>query len=439
MSNLLDLAKLACAAAVAAGAEFADVSAWNNRSISLQLERSAFKNSDARRSMGISVRAFFRGGIGAASTTGLNKDDAHKVGQQAAELAKMAQPDPDFISLPAPAQYREIPGLYDEKLTAYSLADIVEILSGGLHEALQVAPDALVEGGAGVYTGEHAFVNSLGIAVTSPGSSISASISVIVRHGDDVGSFYDYDFARTLDRFNPIGIGERAAQEALRFLGAKKIVGGDLPVVVGPLSSRSIFYGIASGINAESVQRGRSWLTGKKGQQIASEVVTLIDDPFIPGGAASSRYDGEGYPRQVTTIVENGVLQTYLHNSYTAGKAKEPNTGHSTRGGVSPTNLIPALGQKTAAEIIGEVEKGIYVARGNVSPNGITGDVSSTVDSGFMIENGQITYPIKNTMFAGSMLDLLKSIDAISSDYREKPGQIMPTVRIAKAKVAGGR
>jgi len=154
---------------------------------------------------------------------------------------------------------------------------------------------------------------------------------------------------------------------------------------------------------------------------------------------ASSPFDGEGFPHKPLVVVENGILKSYLHNSYTANKAKEPNTGHSTRGGISPTNIRPKLGDKTSEQIINQTKEGLYINMGSISPNPVTGEISATVDFGFKIENGELAYPVKNTMIGVNMLELLKNIDAISSDYREEPGTIMPTVRAQNIKVAGGK
>jgi len=177
---------------------------------------------------------------------------------------------------------------------------------------------------------------------------------------------------------------------------------------------------------------------GKKGEQVASRLVTLIDDPLLPGGLSSGVCDGDGFPHRRVVLVENGVLKSYLHSNYTARKAGEENTGHSTRGGIAPTNVIPALGTKTAAEIVAEVEDGVYVTLGRPSPDTATGQVSALVDAGFRIENGELTYPLKSTMVAGYGLELLSSIDAISSDYRAEPGRVLPTIRVQGVRVASG-
>jgi PmbA protein len=208
--------------------------------------------------------------------------------------------------------------------------------------------------------------------------------------------------------------------------------------VFGPLAGRGLILGLCAAASAEDIQRKRSFLVGRRGDKIASEHLTLVDDPLIPGGLSSSPFDGDGFPHRQVTLVDGGVLKTYLHSNYTAKKSGEDNTGHATRVGIAPTNIRPKLGPKAAAELIGEVEEGIYVVLGQPSPDTASGQISALVDAGFKIEKGELTYPLQSTMVAGHALEMLGSIDAISSDYREEPGIVLPTIRVASARVASG-
>ena len=118
------------------------------------------------------------------------------------------------------------------------------------------------------------------------------------------------------------------------------------------------------------------------------------------------------------------------------GSEERENTGHGGRSGGGPTNVIPTLGSKTADEIIAETDEGIYVNYGGVFPNMVTGEISASVDLGFKIEGGKLSYPLKNTMLGVNVFDFLKAIDAISSDARIEPGMVMPTLRAKGVRVA---
>ncbi|TEU18949.1 MAG: TldD/PmbA family protein [Anaerolineales bacterium] len=269
-------------------------------------------------------------------------------------------------------------------------------------------------------------------------TNVQFYIFCIVKKGDDVGSFYDFDVARLEEDFDPQGLGAKVCKEAVGFLGSRSIKSACLPVVFGPLVTSSLFHAICASAGAEAIQRKRSYFVGKKGQRIGSRLLTLRDDAYIPQGMASGSWDGEGAVRKKVTVVEEGVLVNHLHSCYTAHKAGEENTGHGNRwGGVAPTNVIPELGTSTSSEIISDTQEGIYVNMGHVSPHPVNGEISATIDFGYKIENGQLAYPLRNTMLGINVFDLLNNLDAISSDYREEPGMMMPTIRVQNVKVAG--
>jgi PmbA protein len=440
MGDLLKIAQIACDVAIKKGAEFVDVVASRGRSISVDLESGAIKSTDVRRSCDVSIRAYVKGGMGASNAGGyLDEKNVTEAARKAAELAKTAYPDPDFVGLPSPATYQRVPGLYDDKIAKMDVDQVVEAAVMNIDSAKAVADDAIISGGVGSAFMEGALVNSLGVELESRSTYISASIFAIIKRGDDIGSYFDYDRARNLDDFVPEGIGAKAAEAALKFMGSRKIETCILPVVCGPLASHDLFASLCGDANAEDIQRNRSYLIGMKGKQVASELVTIIDDGLYPRGMGSGRCDGEGFPRKPLVVVEKGVLKSYLHNFYTAQKGGEENTGHSTRGGIGTTNVRPSLGSMTADEIIKDTKEGLYINSGGLYPNSVTGEISATVDFGFKIENGKLAYPVQSTMIGVNMLDLLKNIDAISSDYREEPGIVMPTVRAQNIRVAGGK
>lgn len=138
------------------------------------------------------------------------------------------------------------------------------------------------------------------------------------------------------------------------------------------------------------------------------------------------------------------MLPSYLHNSYTANKAGVPSTGHAVRGGYSPAvgigygNAQMERGDKTEAELIAGIDEGLYVNSGGLQPESATGDISATVDFGFKIEKGQLAYPVKTTMIGSDVFEMLNNITAVSSDYREEPGTIVPSVLIDGIMVIGG-
>lgn len=442
MSELLDLAQAAVAAARAAGADFCDAYCSDVTEISVDVEKNSINNCATIRDQGLSVRAFSRGGQGFASVQQLSVASARECAERAVAMARAAHPDPDFVALPEPAPFEDVPELFDDALAGLGADAFVQWCARGIEEALAVAEDAIVQGGAGADWGEFALASSTGVAVSRAGSSAGLSFFVIINRDGDVGSFYEYDQARRLADLHVEGIAEKAARDALDQLGSRPIPTARVPVVLGPLAAMGLVGGVISAADAEGVQRHRSYLEGREGQQIASEALTVREAPHVPAGLRSTPCDGEGVPTQARTLIEAGVLTTYLHNSYTAFKAGVAPTGHARRGGYGSTvgigasNLQVQPGAQTEAELIAEIDQGVYIAHAGISPHPVTGEVSTTADFGFRIERGELTTPLSTTLIGSTADEILAGIDAISSDYREEPGFILPSIRIAGLQVA---
>jgi PmbA protein len=262
----------------------------------------------------------------------------------------------------------------------------------------------------------------------------------VVRRDGKTGSYAEFDVGRRREDVDLERVGELAARGALRYLGPRKIPGGEMPLVVGPLTIGGFLESLACAACAEPIQRGRSFLAEKVGKRLAPQsgpgCLTLEDDGRFPAGLHSSSRDGEGVPRRPLLITERGVFANMLHNSYTAGKAGVKSTGHGSQlGGTSPTNLRPHVGTRPAASMIADLKDGLYIDSSMLSPDPVTGEISATVDWAMKIESGELAFPVTGIAVTGSMLDMLSSLEEISSDYREEPGCVLPTMLFGKIRV----
>lgn len=436
--SLMPLAERVLSAAMEAGAEWCDVSAGRNQDVSVDVENGSIKSVDMVSTCGFMVRAFVKGAQGVCSATGFEKEDLTEGARKAVAMARVAQPDPDFRALPEPSDTDKVEGLYDERIAGMTPAEAVEIAVGNIENARAVEPGVVISGGVHFDAAAGVLVSSTGIRLEKRSTSADVSFFSIVKKNGDAGSFYDFDMARMFDDLDTCTPGRAATEQAIRFLGARKIPTRRMALVLGPLAAFSLLRSLAAGTNAESIQRRRSYLVGRQGTQVASKLLTIGDDGLIPRGLFSGRHDGEGAARRQVRLFEDGVFRSMLHNSYTAGKAGETNTGHGGRtGGISPTNLVVELGERTAQEIIADTEEGVYVNMGSVAPDPASGDISASVDFGFKIEKGKLAYPVINTMVSGDIFEFLGKLDAVSSDYREEPGNRLPTLRISDVQVSG--
>jgi len=438
VANLLQTAVLACEVAKKEGAEWVQAVASESSDIHIELAKSSLKAAGTATLQRLSIRAFVKGGLGSLSTNDLSDRACRRAAKEAAQLAKAAEADPDFVALPSPEDVGEVEGLFDQEIVGLSSEELVRLAGRNIESAKSVFGEVILSGGVGLYHTYSALANSAGVRRERKSTFIGASTFAVVKRGADVGSFYDFDYGRTLADVQLENLGAKATKRALTFLGARRVKTKRMALVLGPLASFSLLRGLAHLAGAENIQRRRSFMTDMRGKRIASERLTLIDDALIPRGLYSGAYDGEGTPRRRVTLIDKGIFANLLHNSYTSNKAREANTGHGTSGGgISATNLRPALGKPSEEEIIKDTKEGLYVNMGALAPNPASGDVSASVDFGFKIENGRLAYPVINAIIGGHIFEILKNIDAVSSDYREEPGNIMPTIRIQDVQVAG--
>ena len=438
MANLLEITSLACEVAKKEGAEWVQATASESLDISIELAKSSLEAASAADLQGLSIRAFVKGGLGSSSTSDLSEAACRRAAKEAAQMAKAAEPDPDFVALPSPEDVGEVKGLFDQKIAGLPSQELVRLAAGTLESAKSICPEVILSGGVGLHFTHSALANSAGVRRERKSTFFGASAFAVVKRGADVGSFYDFDYGRTLADVKLENLGAKATKRALTFLGARRVKTKRMALVLGPLASFSLLRSLAYFAGAENIQRRRSFMTDMRGKRIASEHLSLTDDGLIPRGLYSGACDGEGAPRRRVTLIDKGIFAHLLHNSYTANKAGEASTGHGTSGGgISATNLRPALGKPSEEEIIKDTEEGLYINMGALSPNLASGDVSASVDFGFKIENGRLAYPVINAMIGGHIFDLLKNIDTVSCDYREEPGNIMPTIRIQDVQVAG--
>ena len=241
---------------------------------------------------------------------------------------------------------------------------------------------------------------------------------------------------------SPEDIGKKAAERALRRLGARKIPTCQAPVVFDPLSARSLLSHLFEAVSGSSIYRRSSFLVDQIGQMVASTNVTIVDDARMPAGLGSSPFDDEGVPTQTTPIIENGVLQNYLHSAYTAKKLGSKPTGNGTRAAsgavtIGPTNFYLKGGTHSPEEIIGSIQKGLYVVELiGFGVNTVTGDYSRGA-VGLWIENGKFVHPVQEVTIAGNLREMLKNIEMVGSDVTFVGSIAAPTLKIGNMVISG--
>ena len=399
-------------------------------------------------SKSIGVRVFF--GQRAASTysSDFSRDGLDRMVKSALELSKITSEDP-FGGIPDASQLGQLSGdldLYHEDVYSLPGSERIEYARRAEKSALDFDPRIKnSEGGSfDAATGHRVLANSHGFVGEYRRSYCSVA-AVPIAQTDDGAMQRDYWFsvARTLKKLDaPEKVGKIAAERTLRRLNARKAKTAKVPVVFDPMVSTSILEHIFEGINGDSVYRGASFLAGKLGQKIAGDNVNVIDDGTIPGGFGSSPFDGEGIPTRRTVVIENGVLKSYLLNTYTAKKLGLQTTANASRGlagtpGIGPGNYFLQAGAKTPKELIAGIKDGLYVTEFLGSgANLVTGDYSRGA-SGLWISGGELAYPVEEITVAGNLKELFFNISEIASDLEFRGSVAAPTLRVDGLTVGG--
>jgi PmbA protein len=399
-------------------------------------------------SRSVGVRVFF--GQRAASTysSDFSRAGLDRMLNSALELAKITSEDP-FGGVPKASQLGQLSGdldLYHEDVYSLPGPDRIDYARRAEKAALDFDPRIKnSEGGSfDAATGHKVLANSHGFVGEYRRSYCSVA-AVPIAQTDDGAMQRDYWFsvARTLSKLeSPEQVGKVAAQRTLRRLGARKVKTAHVPVVFDPMVATSILEHIFEGVNGDSVYRGASFLAGKLGQKIAGDNVTIIDDGTIPGGFGTSPFDGEGIPTRRTVVVDKGMLDSYLLNTYTAKKLGLATTGNASRGlagtpGIGPGNYFLQPGPRTPKQLIGDIKEGLYVTEflGH-GANLVTGDYSRGA-SGMWISNGELAYPVEEITVAGNLKEMFFNISEIANDLEFRGSVASPTLRIDGLTVGG--
>ncbi len=397
---------------------------------------------------GICFRCIAGGKMGYASTESMTQEEAKRIVSAAAENALCLEVDDPVFLVEGGQTYtepsRETYGLpTTETLIRKTLeADAV------LYAADPKIIDGTVAKGYSIHT-ELAIYNSRGLDLQNANDMTALMVGAVVSNGEEMANDYQLK-VEDLNSMDVEALSQKAAKTALTKLGGEVPATGVYPVVFDPEAMSDLLSTFSSVFSSETAQKGLSKLAGKEGTVVASDVVTIVDDPFHPANPVPSPFDAEGSPTFVKNLVEKGELKTLLYNLKTAAIAGKTTTGNAAKAsykasiGVRPFTMYLAPGELTEEELLQRAGNGIYInalAGLHAGADGVTGDFSLQ-SSGYLIENGKKTTHIKSFTVAGNFFDLLRDITAVANNF-ELPMAITstafgaPSVLVDRLSIAG--
>jgi PmbA protein len=430
LSALLDHAR-------AAGADTAEAAVSGSTSVSVSRRLGQTEHLERSERRGLELTVFIGKRSASVSTTELSPSGFAALAERAVAMAKVVPEDP-------------YGGLADEAspvdAAPLELADHAEPNVDALTVRAATAEDAAravhgvtnSEGGeAGYSRFEFLLATTAGFAGGYARTSHSVSATALAGEGTGMQRDYDYHSATFLaDLEDAAAIGRRAGEQAVARLNPRRPATAKLPVLFDPRVAGGLIGHLAGAISGAGVARGTSFLKDSLGERIYAAGIYIYDEPRRLRGARSKPFDAEGVPTANSTLIEDGVLTTWLLDSRSARQLGLKTNGHSNGGSPGLSNAYLAPGKHSPAELMADVVEGIYVTELlGMGVNGLTGDYSRGA-AGFMIRNGALAEPVAEITIAGNLKQMFLNLTP-ANDLRFRRAVDSPTVRIDGMTVAG--
>jgi PmbA protein len=434
------------ARARAEGADAADVLVAEGTDFTVSVRKGEVETLKEAGSKALGLRVF----VGRRSATSYTSDfSPGALTDLVADTVAMARAtgeDP-AAGLPdevAPAEDVDL-GLFDPTPGQLPTAERIDRARRAEAAALSASPEITNSQGASWSSSEDSVVlaNTLGFSGGYRSSSVSFSVVPVAERGGQMQRDYWYSAGRGLgDLASPEEVGRIAAERTLRRLGARKVPTTEVPVVFDPETAAELMGTLFRALSGYAVFRNATFLKDRVGEQVASPLLTLVDEGRRFRGLGSRPFDGEGLPTRRNVPIEKGVLRHYLCDSYSARKIGARPTGSARRGvaggpTVGAGNLFFEPGATSPEEIVAGVERGLLVT--DLIGFGIdlvSGDYSQGA-VGQWIEAGRIVHPVHEVTIAGNLKQMLHDVDAVGSDLVFRGPSASPTLRIRKMTVSG--
>ena len=452
------------AEALGRGGDFADVYVEHRQHTSLQLEERLLKESSEAVALGAGVRVVLGEQTGYAYTNELSLERLLEAARTAAAIAR-GEARGTRISLSSkslPSRYPAEQSAQQSPMTQKaSFLRAADVAARAAHPRVRE-----VRANWGDEWRQILIANSEGELVTDTQPLFTFGVSVVAESdGNRQAGWKNLGLRAGLEEFSverAEEIAREAAAQALLLLTAEDAPAGELPVVLAPGASGVLLHeSVGHPLEADANRKKMSVFSGRLGEQVATELCTVVDDATLPGLRGSLNVDGEAtIPQRPTVLIEKGVLRAYLQDRLSARLMKMTPTGNGRRQDFTAipiprmTNTFLAAGESDPEEIIRSVERGIYCkafSGGQVDP--AVGKFTFSMHEAYLIENGRITQPVKGATLIGSGVDILQNVVAVGHDLAldsgawtcGKAGQAAavgvgtPTVKIARMTVGGRR
>ncbi|WP_338563338.1 TldD/PmbA family protein [Paraclostridium sordellii] len=429
------------------GFENCEVYYTDGENISITVYEGEVEKYNIDKSFGLSFRGMLNGKMGYSYTEILDDKAIDMLIKSAKEAASCIESNDIQFIYEGDENYSEVK-TYSKKLENIDASKLIDIALE-LEKETKGYSDKVINLNAckiSYSSSKNGIYNTKGLELNNRGNLLISYVIPIVEENNEKQDGIGYMIVDSIDELDTKKIAKQGVEDALSKLGGKSIPSGNYKTIIYNEAMASLLETFSDVFSAEEAQRGLSLLKGKENQCIASDIVSIIDDPLMDNGLASAPFDDEGVATFKKEIVSKGVLNTLLHNLKTANKANLKTTGngfkssYSSPVSVEPTNFYIEKGMKTLEELMNELDEGVIItdfAGLHSGANSITGDFS-LASKGFYIKDGRKIYPIDQITVAGNFFELLKNIKDIGNDLNFPISSIgSPSVVVEGLSIAG--
>ena len=426
------------------GVETAEVSYSEGASFSVKAMGGRIDSYEVSSSSGLSLRGTVGAKMGYATTSAFDSEAIGQLVEAVKESAALNEAEDQDEIYAGDEHYPQLEAVPNDlsEVNAESkiqLALSLEKLVLGADPRIAKTEGAVVD----TTSGTTILRNSMGLNLQRSDSVYTTYVMPIAKDGSATATGFALSCGRELKKVNADDLAGKAVREVLSQLHAEPVPSGEYRVILRYDAMQSLLATFSGIFSADNAQQHLSLLAGKEGEAIASPAVTLMDDPLLKGGFASSPFDDEGSATRTKAVIDHGVLTTLLHNRRTAKKAGVVTTGNARKAGsllVAPTNFFFRPGEKDLAAMLKEMDHGLLItdiSGTHAGANPISGDFS-LLSKGFVVRAGELCEPVERITIAGNFYQVLKSILAVGSDL-EFPGRGIgsPSVDVGTLSVSG--
>jgi PmbA protein len=441
--DLGDLCRVAVGAAESG--EAVEAYAEESRRTEASALRGEVEGLEFSESRGVGVRVIREARLGYAWAADPDADEVRDIVRRARENSALAAVDEHNV-LAEPASWTPIPEMFREASAAVPTEDKTRLALD--LEARAISRDPRVtkidEAQVGDAVSRVAIASTTGVEAEYRRTDAWCLAVTLAVEGDETQTGFSYRIARGLDELDWEALADEAVERGARMLGASKPATVRAPVVLDPFAAMSFLGVLAGALSADAVQKGRSLFANLVGEQVGSELLTLVDDGTNVEGPGAAPFDDEGVPSGRTEVFTKGVLNGFLHNAYTAHKGETTSTGNGKRGYRSPpdvgtSNFYLDAGETPRDELLSRAEGGVLiqdVSGVHSGANPISGEFSVGA-TGLRISGGALGEPLREMTIASTLPEMLKAITGVGDDLRFFSSVGTPSVLIGEMTLAG--